>query len=139
MEEATTPTIDFSGIWLSDYTFHSSSKNADMQSRHYVRILQKGETIVVESVPELNSSYLIARFSLNGNIATGSWEENTATDGDYKGAMYSGAAQMIIDPAARTMKGAWVGYGKRMEIKTGPWEIKYAGDDASQFEKLPPL
>jgi hypothetical protein len=141
MEEAnTTATIDFSGIWLSEYTFHSSSRDKDIQSKHYVRILQDGNTLVVESVPELNESYLIARFSLDDNsIVTGSWEECTSPGGYYKGAVYYGAAQMIFDPSAKSMKGTWVGYGKNMDIKTGPWEIKYAGDDASDFEKLPPL
>jgi hypothetical protein len=125
---------DFSGIWLSNYVYHSSSSDEDRTSQHYMRILQEGDTIVFESIPELNDSYMVARFTLDDNVATGSWQEVTDTQGEYKGAVYHGAAQMIIADDRKTLEGKWVGFGKQMEVKTGPWTISYVAETADQIQ-----
>ncbi len=124
-----------SGIWRSDYIYHSSGRDADLQSRHYVRLYPKGGELVVESVPAANNSYLVARFWLDGNVATGSWQEVTSLEGEYNGAIYHGAAQLIIDAERKHMEGKWVGFGKKMEVKTGPWKFTYLGEDESVIDK----
>jgi hypothetical protein len=126
---------DFSGIWLSNYIYHSSSSDEDRTSQHYMRILQEGDTIVFESVPELNDSYMVARFTIDNNVATGSWQEVTSTEGDYKGAIYHGAAQMIIADDHKKLEGKWVGFGKTMDVKTGPWSISYVAETVDGIEK----
>lgn len=129
-EDHTTSTPKhLSGIWRSDYTYRSSSRNAELQNKHYVRLYPKGGELVIESVPGVNDSYLVARFWLDGNVATGSWQEVTSLNGEYKGAIYHGAAQLIIDIDRKRMSGKWVGFGKKMEVKTGPWEFVYLGED----------
>jgi len=120
-----------SGIWRSDYTYHNSSRDEDMQSEHYVRLYPKGGELVVESLPSANESYLVARFWLDGDVATGSWQEVTSLQGDYKGTIYHGAAQLIIAKDRKSLEGKWVGFGKNMEVKTGPWKFTYMGDDES--------
>jgi len=40
-----------------------------------------------------------------------------------------GAIQMLVEPTGRRMTGKWVGFGKGMEINTGPWELIF--EDAS--------
>lgn len=124
-----------SGIWRSDYTYRSSDRNADFQSQHYVRMYPKGGELVIESIPSANDSYLVARFWLDGDVATGSWQEVTSLKGDYKGAIYHGAAQLIVSKDRKHIAGKWVGFGKKMEVKTGPWEFTYLGEDESAIDK----
>jgi hypothetical protein len=130
-----TRTNKFSGIYLSDYTYHSSSKDADLQSKHYIRLFPKGNEMVIESVPELNDSYMLARFAIDGNVATGSWQTATSPKGDYQGVIYHGAAQMIISEDGKHFDGKWVGFGKNMEVKTGPWEFTYIGEDVADVHE----
>jgi len=140
MDEATNTSINkFSGIWRSDYTYHNSERNEDRLSQHYVRMYPKGNEVVIESVPELNESYTLARFSIDGNVATGSWQEVTDPKGDYQGTIYHGAAQLIVSDDGKSIEGKWVGFGKNMEVKTGPWKFVYIGetvDDIPQDQKL---
>lgn len=135
----TAATNDFSGIWLSDYTYHSSDKDEDLLSQHYMRIYKRGDDLIIETVPGLNSSYMFVKLSLDGNIATGSWQEGTDPDGDYHGVIYHGATQLIIADDKKKIAGKWVGFGKNMEVKTGPWEFTYIGKDASALANLPKL
>jgi len=120
-----------SGIWRTNYTYHSSDRNKDLVSVHYVRVYPKEHGVVIETIPGVNDSYMHARFSLEDNIATGSWQEGTSPEGDYKGVIYHGAAQLIISQDGKHMKGKWVGFGKNMEVKTGPWEFTFLGKDDS--------
>lgn len=130
---------NFSGIWRSDYTYHNSDQDKDLLSQHYVRLYVKDNQLIAESVQDLNESYMLARFSVDGNIATGSWQEVTDPQGDYKGTVYYGAAQLIVSEDKKNLKGQWVGFGKNMEVKTGPWEFVYIGEDESAIADQPQL
>jgi hypothetical protein len=121
----------FSGIWLSTYTYHSSVRDANLESKHYVRAYPKKDLLIMETIPEVNDSYMLARFTLDGNIATGTWQEGTSPKGAYKGVIYHGAGQLIISDDGKSFKGKWVGFGKTMEVKTGDWEFTYLGEDVS--------
>lgn len=125
----------FSGIWLTDYTYHNSDRDEDGVSQQYVRIYQRGKDLVVESIPDYNSAYMLARFSVDERIATGTWQQVTNAAGDYGGAIYHGAAQLVIAEDDKSMKGKWVGFGKNLEVKTGPWRFTYIGDDVSAIDK----
>jgi hypothetical protein len=63
--------------------------------------------------------------SANGCILTGTWAEQTRGDGPYRGAVYTGAIQMIEDdnPVPRRFAGKWAGFGKDGEMNTGPWSL----------------
>jgi len=140
MENASnSSTNKFSGIWRSDYTYHSTDRDEDLLSQHYVRMFPKGNELIVESVPEVNESYMLARFSIDNNVATGSWQEVTDPKGDYKGTIYHGAAQLIIADDAKSLEGQWVGFGKNMEVKTGPWKFVYVGEDVSSIDTEPKI
>ena len=125
-------TAEFSGIWLSSYSFHDNARNADFKSEHYVRIFQSGDRLVIESVPGKNSAYLILRLHLDGELATGSWQEQTSPEGLYKGMIYSGAIQLIVSSIDKRLQGKWVGFTPNKEIDSGTWELTYIG------ESLPP-
>jgi hypothetical protein len=130
---------DFSGIWRSDYTYHSSDLNEDRLSQHYVRMYPKGNELIIESVPGLNDSYMLARFSIDSNVVTGSWQEVTDPKGSYKGIIYHGAGQLIISDDRKEMKGKWVGFGKNMEVKTGPWKFTYIAEDEDALKDQPKI
>jgi hypothetical protein len=125
-----------SGIWRSDYIYRSSDRNEDRKSVEYVRFYPNKYGFVVETVPKANESYELARFSVEGDVVTGTWQSNTSPKGDYKGAVYHGAAQLIISDDGKRLAGKWVGFGKNMVVKTGPWEFTYLGDDASVLDNM---
>ncbi len=135
MENASNTPSNFSGIWRSDYTYHNSERDEDRLSQHYVRMYPKGSELIIESVPELNDSYTLARFSIDGNVATGSWQEVTDPKGDYQGTIYHGAAQLIVAEDGKSLEGKWVGFGKNMEVKTGPWKFVYIGESVDDIDK----
>jgi hypothetical protein len=124
-------TNKFSGVWQSTYVYHSSIRDADIESKHYVRLYPKGDLLIMETIPDKNDSYMLARFNLDGKIATGTWQEGTSPKGDYKGVIYHGAGQLILSDDGKKFTGKWVGFGKKMEIKTGNWQFVYLGEDES--------
>ena len=67
--------------------------------------------------------------TVDGNVVTGTWVEQTEPGGYYRGARYHGAIQMLAEPTGRRMVGKWVGFGKEMDVNTGPWELVF--QDAS--------
>lgn len=121
---------DLTGVWRSTYRYTSSSRDGEFTSEHFVRLKRQGASIVLESLPRDSRSYLLIRMSLQGNIATGSWQEETDPHGYYKGAVYHGAIQMVVHDDGKQMRGKWLGYGKDMKINVGPWELAYVGDTA---------
>jgi len=118
---------NFSGVWLSTYRYHSTVRKSDFVSQHYVWLRQDGNEFTVESLPDINDSYMNARFVLHDKVATGTWEDRSSKKGYYKGHVYYGAAQLIFDEDWKHLAGKWVGFGLKMDIKTGPWEIVYIG------------
>ncbi len=56
-------------------------------------------------------------------MATGSWRETTSPAGYYKGAIYHGTLQMIIDPSGRSMHGMWLGFSRDFKVNSGRWEL----------------
>ncbi|HCT78548.1 MAG TPA: transcriptional regulator [Micromonosporaceae bacterium] len=120
---------DYSGIWLSRYEYFSSGRGASFVGLHYVVILQHGNRLTVRSLPGSSDSPLTMELTAEGNVVTGTWVEQTATDGYYKGARYYGAIQMLVEPTGRRMTGKWVGFGTEMDVNTGPWELVF--QDAS--------
>ena len=122
------PNNDITGIWRSVYHYTSSSRSGEFKSEHYVRLQKQGNHLVFESLPRDSRSYLHLRLSLDGTIATGSWREETDPTGYYKGAVYHGAIQLVLDNTNKRMKGKWLGHGRDFEINVGPWELTYVGE-----------
>ena len=121
---------EFSGIWHSHYRYPSTSRNADFVDDHLVRVHQYERQIIIESLPEQKQkSYLMLHLTLQGGVATGTWQEETEQHGYYKGAVYYGAIQVVIDKDKKHMQGKWLGFGKDMEVEVGPWDFTYVGED----------
>jgi hypothetical protein len=58
-------------------------------------------------------------------VATGTWREQTSPTGYYKGAVYHGTLQVVVDPAGRRMNGMWLGFGRDFTINSGQWELTW--------------
>jgi transcriptional regulator with XRE-family HTH domain len=110
------------GIWLSAYTYESSGRGQTFTSRHYVMLLQRGGRLMVRSLPA-SESQLSMDLSVNGQVVTGTWTEQTKGDGYYRGAVYHGALQMLEQEDDHSLAGQWVGFGKEGEINTGAWSL----------------
>ncbi|AZK95350.1 MULTISPECIES: helix-turn-helix domain-containing protein [Streptomyces] len=120
---------NYSGVWLSRYEYYSSSRDATHTGLHYVVILQHGDRLTVRSLPGSSDSPLTIDLHVDGHVVTGTWTEQTAADGYYRGARYHGAVQLLVEPTGRRMAGKWVGFGKDFDINTGPWTLTF--EDAS--------
>jgi transcriptional regulator with XRE-family HTH domain len=137
---------NLSGVWLSRYEYFSSGRDETLFGIHYVVVLQHGNRLAVRSLPNASlnpNSPLTMDLTVDGNVVTGTWVEQTADDGYYRGARYHGAIQMLVEPTGRRMVGKWVGFGKEMDTNTGPWELIFK--DAStnqatlgQYNRRPP-
>jgi transcriptional regulator with XRE-family HTH domain len=113
-----------SGVWLSRYEYPSSSRAGVYVGQHHVLVLQHGDRLTVKALPD-NGSDLSMDLSVDGAVVTGTWVEVTAVDGYYRGARYHGTIQMVVDPTGRRMAGMWAGFGRDMEINTGPWTLEF--------------
>jgi transcriptional regulator with XRE-family HTH domain len=116
---------NLSGVWLSEYQYHSSGRGETYTGQHFVVVLQHGNRLTVRSLPGSSDSPLTMDLTVDGNVITGTWVEQTAEDGYYRGARYHGAIQMLAEPTGRRIVGKWVGFGKEMDVNTGPWMLVF--------------
>jgi hypothetical protein len=120
---------NYSGVWRSRYEYYSSGRGDTFTSEHYMVILQHGTRLTVRSLPGSADSSVTMDLTVDGNVITGTWVEQTAEAGYYRGARYHGAIQMLVEPTGRRMAGKWVGFGKEMDVNTGAWDLVF--QDAS--------
>lgn len=120
---------NYSGVWLSRYEYFSSGRDDAFVGQHYVVVLQHGDRLTVRSLPNSAGSQVTMDLTVDSKVVTGTWVEQTAPQGYYRGARYHGAIQMLAEPTGRRMAGKWIGFGKEMDVNTGPWELVY--QDAS--------
>lgn len=111
------------GVWVSEYSYPSSSRQKTYTSRHYVLILQRGKGLLIRSLPNQEST-LSLDLTVNGKMSKGNWTEITSTGGFYQGSVYDGTIQMEINQAGDRMRGKWLGFGRDPgEINDGPWSF----------------
>jgi DNA-binding transcriptional regulator YiaG len=120
------------GIWLSSYTYTSSSRGQDFTSLHYVVLIQYGSNLQVRSLPDTATGRVAMDLTVNGQVVTGTWTERTDTDGYYAGSTYHGAIQMLIGATADRMSGRWVGYGRDFDVNTGAWSLKLVANSVGR-------
>jgi len=123
---------NYSGVWRSRYEYFSSGRDATFADQHFVVLLQHGDRLTVRSLPGSADSQLSMDLTVDGNVITGTWVEHTAGGGYYRGARYHGAIQLLVEPTGRRMTGKWIGFGKEMDVNTGPWELVFQDASTSQ-------
>ena len=122
------PTEATTQLWRCTYWYPSNAGTGDEPSEYRMKSYQDGTTWVLESLPNEEGSYMLVRLVVADDIATGNWHETTSPTGEFKGALYSGAGQLMVDPETKAMTGKWAGAGydhelKQMRIYSGDWEI----------------
>ncbi len=136
------PSGTYTGIWLSEYQYYSSSRDQFFPAYHHVVLLQHDDRLTVRSIPGSAGSLLTMDLTVEGVVVTGTWSEATDADGYYRGARYHGAIQMQADATGLRMVGKWVGFGKDGETNTGPWTLAFqeagTGKAAMQRYARPP-
>jgi hypothetical protein len=116
-------TYDFSGTWRSSYTFTTASPDADFTNEYDVKIHRAGNQLVIQSVPNDEGSYILLRLTLDDRLLTGTWYEHTAEKGHYKGVMYYGPLQLVMDKDGNAMRGNWLGVDDQMKMQGGEQTI----------------
>jgi transcriptional regulator with XRE-family HTH domain len=120
------------GIWRSRYSYPSSSRGKTYTSEHHVIVLQHGARLQVRSLRGSGQGDIVMDLSVEAGVATGTWTEDTDQGGYYRGARYSGAIQLLIEPSGHRMAGQWVGYGRSFDVNTGPWQLDLVSADTSK-------
>ena len=96
-------------------------------------IHRRGDQLIVESLPDAKSdSYLFARFTLEGDVATGVYQSQNDPHARAKSAMYYGSAQLILDDDGKALRGMGVGFDKDMKATATIWNILYVGEEVPQ-------
>lgn len=116
-------TYDFSGVWRSKYRVPSGHERKIIETEHDVVMYHHGNHLIVESLPSDSGAYLLARFTLDGRIATGTYHSENSPKSAAQKAIYYGAAQLILDLDGNALRGKGVGFGKDMEVKMSDWEL----------------
>jgi DNA-binding transcriptional regulator YiaG len=123
---------NLSGVWLSRYEYYSSGREAMFTNQHHVVVLQHGDRLTVRSLPGTSTSQLTLDLTVDGNVITGTWVEQTGKQSYYRGARYHGAIQLLAEPTGRRLSGKWVGFGRDMDVNTGPWEFVFLDASTSK-------
>jgi hypothetical protein len=118
-----------SGVWHFCYWYPSNNHDGDDVSEYYVTAHHDGNELIMQSLPNSINAYLLSRLRFDGEVATGTWHETTSPTGAFKGAMYSGAGQLILSKDKKRLEGQWAGAGydhklKEPRIYTGKWVIE---------------
>ena len=125
MTNATSNGTTFAGTWQCRYWYPSNTHDGEDISEYEVTINQTGNKLVLQSLPNKEESYMLARLVVDGDVVTGTWQENTSPHGEFAGLIYSGAVQLLLDKARDRMEGKWVGVGQedgKKKIYAGRWE-----------------
>lgn len=113
----------FIGVWHSRYLYYSSGRQGELVGEHYAVINQQGSQLSAQSLPNSLQSLLTLDLAASDSTVTGTWIERTSPTGYYKGAVYRGAIQLLVDPTGSKMTGRWLGFDKESNINTGDWEL----------------
>jgi hypothetical protein len=122
---ANSDNYDFSGVWRS--THHKAIGKNVPKTDHYVTLRLIGNQLIVESIPSANGSYLFARFTLESNVATGTYQSENSPHTRTKGAVYYGAAQLILSKDGKKLEGMGVGFDQDMKVEPTVWNLTHVG------------
>lgn len=120
---------NLSGIWRSTYWYPSNQHDGEDASEYYVEATQRGNKLKLTSLPQRSGAFISVSLTVDGDLVTGVWEEKTSPEGEFEGAIYSGALQLIVSQDGKSMTGKWVGIGQDdgvRQIYCGRWELKRA-------------
>lgn len=114
--------------WKLTHWYPSADDSTEESDEHVMTGHWTGDNLVLESEPRAGTSYMLVRLLVQDDVARGSWHESSLPDGEYKGAEYSGAGELVVDAKTLHMEGQWAGSGydhklEKMRVYTGRWEL----------------
>lgn len=114
--------------WKLTHWYPGDDDKGEAFDEHEMKSYWHDDTLVLESLPKDDGSYMLARLHVQDGVATGNWYEQASLKGKYKGVQYSGAGQLIVDADTHRMEGSWAGAGydhkiNKMRVYTGRWEV----------------
>ncbi len=116
---------ELAGPWQSRYTYVSTGRAAEFEGEHRVLLRIENGRLVGRSDPT-STGTLELELATDGLLVTGNWTERTSPDGYYRGAVYHGIVQFVLDPTGRSMIGRWLGPDRHFAIDSGRWELHRA-------------
>ena len=124
----------FTGTWYCTHWYPSKDDTSEDVTKNKMQAHVQGHELVLQSEPSEEGSYMLVRLGIDGNLATGTWHETTSPNGDFSGAMYSGAGQLLVSDDGTRLEGKWAGMGhdhsaKKAKIYTGRWLLSRTKDD----------
>ena len=120
-----------SGIWHSRYRLRRGPDQETIEVEHDCILYEQGNRLVLETLPSRDGSYMLARFTVDGSIITGTYHSQNSQQVSAKGAAYYGAAQLILSDDGNKLEGKAVGFGQSMKVKTSDWELTRVQDAAA--------
>lgn len=114
---------DFSGVWHSKYRVPSGPDQKIIETEHDVVMYKHGSHLVIETLPKEDGSYMMARFTIEGRIITGTYHSENSPKSATKGAVYFGAAQLVLNEDGDKLEGKAVGFGRDMQVKMSDWTL----------------
>lgn len=113
---------ELAGAWISTYRYVSTGRQAELENSHRIELRARHGRLVGRS--ELTPiGDLDLDLGIEGTLVTGAWTERTTPTGYYRGAVYHGVVQMVLDPAGRTMTGRWLGADNQFAVNSGSWTL----------------
>lgn len=124
----TTKHSDLPTHWKLTHWYPSSDDAREESEVHEMESYWQQDTLVLESQPQEDGSYMLVRLHFQDEIVSGGWYETASPAGKNASAQYSGQGQLLLDPKTYRMEGMWAGVGydytlKKMRVYTGKWEI----------------
>lgn len=115
--------IDLSGIWESTQTYTTVKRPGEVLAFTIeMKFYRTGNQVVAQSIPNPENEYVVARFSVNGRVLTGTWQhENPATSPDHASMDYDGAVQLVVAEDGKTIEGQYVGVNRNMQVLANKW------------------
>lgn len=120
------------GIWLSRYYYRSEGRGEEFVGKHYLVLRQQKNRLIAQSLPHTTGSAMTLDLISDSSVVTGTWRETTSPTGYYRGAVYHGTMQMVVDPSGRRMHGMWLGFSRKFSINSGRWELEWCESDISK-------
>lgn len=112
-----------SGEWVSTYHYHDGVDS----SRHTI-LFEQDELLmngISQSQPDDSVLSFTLAFDVENRALTGTWRETTSTAGQYKGRVFHGAVQFLLNAELNHARGKWVGFNSdNSVVNTGEWELQ---------------
>lgn len=130
------------GIWESRCTYHSGSRGEDFTDRAHLVVVHAGSSVTARSIDGAvtDDGSITLHLELRGHVVTGTWEQVTGPVSYYRGQVFYGAVQLVVEPGGGRMIGAWCGFGRDHDVNTGPWELilrQHDTRDVDDYAQVP--